>query len=551
MISKNLQIFSIILFSVISYGQVSILSETNTKEYEVKEPFKLNIGLEISGNHLEQQTPIKLPDLSKFEILGNASEIFSFVDSDTGVLVRQMVYQLILEPKQAGKLKIGSALVQINGKIYKSDPFDILVKDNVKKEIRKIFTRNVQISMESDDSSPYIFEPITITIRAHGKDFHSFRKIHHIQLPQNKVKTYPINLHKQDIEIENEASQTIASFIIYPDNSGNYNIPSALAKLEDENLTSNSLNLNIKPLPEGAPSHFKNAVGNFDLEIIKLSKKAFIDQTYEILIKLSGQGNFEHIQLPKILKSKDYQILNKPKKSTEITTTVRGLEGKISEHYIIIPKKEGNIALNIEDFSFFNPKSSQYQNISKTEKILVANTQKEENSTLDKLIDDTGHALKKIELSPIPQKREKETPWQGILAGGSTLGILGGLFAWVFRRKKKTKIKTITESEEILKQQLFIGKEYYFRSMQKDLENNAPLSFFEHYDELHHNAEEWVKLGNHKNIEEFLENATDNRFIQEFKEFREKIGIEKYAPVHRDLYEHYNNIVKFYSKIMK
>lgn len=555
MINRNLYIFITILFSVFSYGQVSILSETNTKEYEVKEPFKLNIGLEISGNNLEQQTPVKLPDLSKFEILGNASEVFSFIDPDTGVLVKQMIYQLVLEPKQSGKIKIGSALVQVNGKIYKTEAFDIIVKENSKKESEKILAKNVQLSMETKNSSAYAFEPISITLKASGKNFHNFRKIHHIQLPRNKVKVYPISLNQNEIEIGNTASQVIASFIVYPDKTGIYSIPAALAKLENEQLTSNTLNINIKPLPQGAPSHFKNAVGEFGLEIIKLNDQAFANETFEILIKLSGQGNFDHIELPKILESTDYQILNKPKKSTNITTTSKGLVGEITEHYIIIPKKEGNMILNIEDFSFFNPKNNKYQNISKTENILVSNTP--QDSTIEKLMDDTGHILKKVELSPISQKEEKEKPYKGIIGGFSILGILGGILIFFLRKRKRKAIKTpekittIAETEEILKYKLFIGKEYYFRSLKKDLENNMPLSFFEHYDELHYDAEEQVRLESNKNIEEFLENTTSIGFVQEFKEFREKIQIEKYAPIHQDLNEYYNNIIKFYSKIMK
>lgn len=557
MINRNLYIFITILFSVFSYGQVSILSETNTKEYEVKEPFKLNIGLEISGNNLEQQTPVKLPDLSKFEILGNASEVFSFIDPDTGVLVKQMIYQLVLEPKQSGKIKIGSALVQVNGKIYKTEAFDIIVKENSKKESEKILAKNVQLSMETKNSSAYAFEPISITLKASGKNFHNFRKIHHIQLPRNKVKVYPISLNQNEIEIGNTASQVIASFIVYPDKTGIYSIPAALAKLENEQLTSNTLNINIKPLPQGAPSHFKNAVGEFGLEIIKLNDQAFANETFEILIKLSGQGNFDHIELPKILESTDYQILNKPKKSTNITTTSKGLVGEITEHYIIIPKKEGNMILNIEDFSFFNPKNNKYQNISKTENILVSNTP--QDSTIEKLMDDTGHILKKVELSPISQKEEKEAPLKSIFIGVFALSIIGGISVWIFRKKNKKrktkiipeKITTIAETEEILKHKLFVGKEYYFRSMQKDLENNMPLSFFEHYDELHHDAEEQVNLESNKSIEEFLEDTTDNHFVQEFKAFRGKIQVEKYAPIHEDLYKLYNDIIKFYSKIMK
>ena len=60
--------------------------------------------MEIAGD-MHQQTPIKLPDLSKFEVLGNASEAFTFIDPETGVQVKQIVYQLILLPKKTGKIK--------------------------------------------------------------------------------------------------------------------------------------------------------------------------------------------------------------------------------------------------------------------------------------------------------------------------------------------------------------------------------------------------------------------------------------------------------------
>ena len=492
---KNRFLYIFILFSVFSYGQVSILSETNTKEYEVKEAFKLNIGLEISGNELEQQTPVKLPDLSKFEILGNASEIFSFIDPETGTLVKQVIYQLVLEPKQAGKIKIGSALVQVNGKIYKSEPFDIFVKENSKNE--NFSAKNVQLKMETTDNSYYVFEPIVITVKALGKNFQNFRKINHLQLPQGKIKTYPIHSKEHDIEIYNAiSSQHISSFITYPDKFGNYNVPPALAKLENEKLSSNSLNINIKPLPQGAPKNFKNAVGNFELKVVKLLNQAKINQVYDILITLSGHGNFEYIELPKILLSDNYKILNKPKKTSNFIATSKGLKGEITEHYVLIPQK------------------------------------KEENKNSGKNI------------------------YIGVFIFSSFV-ILSKIFIKIYRNKKKKisptseSITTIAETEEILKHHLFIGKEYYFRSMKRDLDNNLPLSFFEHYDELHYDAEEQVALESNKSIVEFLEETVNHNFAQEFISFRKKIQIEKYTPIHENLEFFYEDIIKFYSKIMK
>ena len=90
------------ILPIFGYGQVTLLSETDTKEYQVREPFNLSIGLEIIGENYQQQSPVRLPDLSKFEILGNATESVAAIDPETGNVVRQVLYHLILQPKHAG-----------------------------------------------------------------------------------------------------------------------------------------------------------------------------------------------------------------------------------------------------------------------------------------------------------------------------------------------------------------------------------------------------------------------------------------------------------------
>lgn len=547
------------MFSIFGYGQVSLLTETNTKNFEVKEAFKLNIGLELTGNNLEQQTPLKLPDLSKFEILGNASEAFTFIDPETGMMVKQIVHQLILEPKQAGKLKIGSALVQVNGKIYKSEAFDIFVKENNRKN-NELFSKDVSLSMEVQNTDKYTFQPIKIILKAHSKNFQNLRKIGQIQLPKY-ANIHPISLEKQDIEIEEygdeKASQIIASFILFPENSGNIIIPPALAQLDKEKILSNKLKINVKSLPKNAPHNFTNAVGNFEINI-KTPDKIRVNQPFDIFIKLSGEGNLNQISLPKILES-DYYTIFQPKKTIKTTPSANGLTGEITEHYVLTPKKEGNIDILIEDFVFFNPQKNTYETINKTHHInsLASN---EENSTIEEMIDDTEHILKKVDLSPIPSKKDKKNiNWITIFTISIALGVILiiGFYILKFRKKKratniqKDKITTIAETEEILRNSIFIGKDYYFRLMKKALEEGNYTLFFEYYDELHCDAEQQIELYENKNINQFLENTINSEFAKDFDNFREKILLEKYAPIHQDLYDFYNNIVKFYSKIMK
>ena len=190
------------ILPIFGYGQVTLLSETDTKEYQVREPFNLSIGLEIIGENYQQQSPVRLPDLSKFEILGNATESVAAIDPETGNVVRQVLYHLILQPKHAGKTRIGSALVQVNGKTYKSEPFEILVRDGKRKN--EAWGRSVSMVMEVLDKEVYENQPVNVVLKlkANPHNYLDFRKVNQIKLPQKTKNIYTVNLKREDIEID-------------------------------------------------------------------------------------------------------------------------------------------------------------------------------------------------------------------------------------------------------------------------------------------------------------------------------------------------------------
>lgn len=557
-------IFFWVYLSALGYGQVSVVSETNTKEYEINKPFTLNIGVEIEGD-LHPQTPVKLPDLSKFEILGNATEMFSFIDEENGTLVRQIVYQLIVEPKQAGKIKIGSALLQINGKIYKSEPFDIVVKDKKKREMPN--NKDVFLAMETINNGSYENEGIKVLVKAYGKNYNHFRKLHRLRLPQNIGNIYPIHLNHQDIEVGQDemSSQVIASFLVFPDKQGNITIPPVMAHLENEKILSNSLKIKTKPLPKNAPAGFKNAVGNFDLEIYSSQNNTEINQPIDVFVRLSGTGNLDKIDLPKILESNDYQLFT-PKKTIQLKTLNETLQGEIIEHYILTPNKEGDIRISLENFAFFNPKTKEYQQLQKSLDLIITpqNTAEESENNIGKIIENTGqNILNKVDLASAPQKEEKSNDKDNHLKKFILSAVIGFLVSFLlnlYHKKtkkinkkdiKKEKITTIEETEELLKQQIFIDKECQLRILKNAVENNDAHSFFEAYEELHQNTEKQIFNQEKPSISEYLSERVNPTFAQEYEAFYENIQMQKYAPTHQNLGELYKNIDKFYSKITK
>ena len=554
------------ILPIFGYGQVTLLSETDTKEYQVREPFNLSIGLEIIGENYQQQSPVRLPDLSKFEILGNATESVAAIDPETGNVVRQVLYHLILQPKHAGKTRIGSALVQVNGKTYKSEPFEILVRDGKRKN--DTWGRSVSMIMEVLDKDVYQNQPVNVVLKlkANPHNYQDFRKVNHIKLPQNTKKIHTVNLKREDIEIDKSdemAMQVIGSFVVIPEREGNFFVSPATAQFNEEKILSNPLRIHVKKLPEGAPSSFKNAVGKFDLKVEIPKEEVEVNQPMDVFVRLKGKGNLAEIELPKIVESNDYTVL-KPTQKIDIKESE--FSGEKTDHYVIIPKKEGEITIHYENFAYFDIDEKQYQTIN-SDDIKILSLSKEAmdspKSTLGKMMDDTGHILKKVNLLPVSEEEKEEESFDFGKFAGIGLLVFGSLLAiyfFTFRKKKPkqwnnvqsdNKITTITETEELLKENISIGKEYYFGAIKNAVDKGNSASFFENYQELHEEAENQIKRLKNQTILEFLEETENADFVQDFERFRTKIQEAKYAPIHGDLYEFYNDIVKFYTKIME
>lgn len=557
--------------SVISYGQVTVLSEVNTKEPKQNEPVVLTIVQEVVGEDMDQQSPLRLPDLSKFDIIGNASEQNTFIDQKKGIRVNQIVYQYYLQPKTTGKVKIGSALLTVNGKIYKSEPFDINVKEADKVADREYLSKDVFLNLEVEDKEVYENQPTVAVLRAYSKNFENFRKLDNVKAPtQNNAKIKAVSFKKQDIEYANDySSQVIAMFVIFPEKSGNVEIEpvSALVKTpEISKIVSNKVRLNVKTLPKNSPENFKNAVGKFDVSIKNLSEKEHVEinKPTDILVKISGLGNLDVDKLPKIIESKDYTFYQ-PKLVTNISTIKDGVKGEISAKYILVPKKEGKVNVATEHFSFFNPETNQYVDLGV--KSVVLNVLKPEEiqaqkSTIE-LVDD--YTTKVLDNVPLPLiEKEKHTKsyklnWQNLLLGFTI--IFGGTFLFfLFLRPKKSQaefatksITTVHEEEEKLKNIIRPDYNTYFEYLKKVKNSDNPSEFFKTYDELHHETELRIQEKFEMSIKAYIENYKGEKLVDDLRNLQQQISIEKFSPTQENSHidELYNNIVKVYSEIMK
>ena len=572
---KKLQYITFLLLSVISYGQVTLLTDVNVKEAKPNEPIVLTIVQEVAGDDLVQQSPLRMPDLSKFDIIGTASEQNTFIDQRKGLRVNQFVYQYYLMPKVSGKVKIGSALLTVNGKIYKSEPFDILVKDGSKNPEADYLAKDVYLNLEVSDKTVYENQPTVAVLRAYSKNFDNFRKLENIKVSeQSNAIVKPISYKKQNIETKDDgeySSQVIATFVIFPEKSGNVEIEpvSALVKnAEMGKVVSNKVKINVKNLPTGSPESFKNAVGNFNvsIETIDAPKEIEINKPVNVLVKIAGNGNLDANKLPKIIDSEQYTFF-KPKITSKLTTNKEGVNGVIAATYVLIPKKAGKINISTEDFSFFDPNLKKYVDIGVKSLLLNVLTPQQiaaNKTTLDVVDDYTKNVIETVPL-PVVEKKNNASyysfNWKNVLLNLALLFGCGLVFYYFVNRRKEKKvlkpiplkpITTIAEEEERIRNQIkpdFYSYFNYLNTLKVDGDFSA---FFKTYEDLHHDVETYIERKSKESLKSYVQNTKGRKFFEDFKDLEKLMSIEKYAPIHdqEHLDELYHSIVKIYSEIM-
>ena len=568
------------LFSAIfAHGQVT-LAVSDVKDAKVNQRLNLTVLLEISGENMQQETPLRMPDLSKFDIIGTASEQNTVVlDAKKGDVLNQMVYQWVLTPKQSGKIKFGSVLVTVNGKIYKTEPFDINVRDVEKRtSVADNSTSNdLYLSLEVQDREVYKNESTIAILRAYSRDYGSFRNVGNIQVPQQKnARIKPVSFAKSEIESSaGMNSQVLAVFMIFPSEEGNIEINPVTASISNSNreakIVSNRVKLNVKKLPAGMPETFKNAVGKFDIAVVNnnATEVSEIQKPVNVTMKVSGAGNFGTLHLPKIVNSNDY-IFYPPKITARTTTHQNELSGVVTADYVVVPKKAGLVSINFEDFSFFNPTIKKYVDLGAKSISLDVKTPEEiaaAKSTLEKVNDYTNTVLETVN-TPVLQthnlkvKDKNSINWKVVFGNFALLTAFIAMFFVVVKRREKRKLKpqvavknfvSIAETEDLIRKDLNNSVEENIEYLKKLKDNKDFATFFSVYNDLVNETKKRNLIQSESDFRRFLEQNKGQQFADQYRVLSEQIQFERFAPFHSEerIEELFNSISTLFSEINK
>lgn len=524
---------------------ISVQTEKGRKEFSENEPIIINVLLEVSGKNMVQQTPLRIFSTSKFEVLGSGSEQNTFIDEKTGYFVNQTHYQTVLRAKKMGKYKIGSASVVVNDKLYYTEPFEISINETSFAPINK---QEVMLRLSVDNPTPFEREKVIATVTAYSKNIEILQRLKKPVIPPSpQFVIVESNQTKQEIEQKDEINtQVIAIFSLIPEIAGTIKIKPVSIEVSSsnsslKNLFSNSITLQVKPLPKDKPQHFSNSVGDFQLRI-NTPKTVEQGKLFPIEITLEGTGNLDKNILPKLQSSKLYTTY-----TPKILSEEKGESGKniYRIEYMVLPRKAGKLNLETEKYIYFSSEEKKYIELAPQSSWVEVKTPiipPKEHTPDNETKKYTQLIFPKEQSTPINTSQNTLSPpsktifWT--LLGGATFSFIGIFF--LYSRRKSNLKHTNTPQANIY--HLFVDS---LDTMNMAITQGQFSIFFSEFFMLEKKMKNAFSVKSEQELFTYLEKHYGRIVMEKYQNIQQTIKIESNAPQHQPthLYE-LTNVLK-------
>jgi len=398
-IAKN-TLWLLILFSNIIFAQAFLASVSHSK-ISIDDQFELSFT--FSGDNLNGLKNFVPPGMDNFMILSGPSQSTS-MEFVNGISSASKTYTYYLKAKSLGNYNIGSASVEYNGKIYKTDPLSVeIVKgttpvDKQKDEpsVDSEIAENLFVRATADKQRVYQGEQVTVTYKLYTR-LNIASQMSVSKLPQyqgfwaEELETSKNILFSTEVINGKQFRVGILKKVaLFPNQSGElsvtpfelnvpvlvqkkkrsnnifddfFNDPFGRGETVDYSAKSNKLKVNVLPLPkERIPESFNGAVGDFTLNSSIDKSKTNTNEPVSLKIDIKGNGNIKLVDIPEVKLPPGFEKYD-PKISEQINRTGK-IGGKKTIEYLIVPRTPGDKQIPGIAFSFFNPNKKSYVTLS-------------------------------------------------------------------------------------------------------------------------------------------------------------------------------------------
>lgn len=391
---KNLIfVFAFLLSSLTAISQVTFEAKVSRERLGINERVRVDFEMNRDGDNFNP------PSFDNFRVVGgpNQSISNSWVNGKRSF---SKTYSYFLAPQTRGKITIGQASIEIDGQIYKTSPVTVEVTEAV--DVPKdgnnadyVASENVHLVAEVSKSNPYLNEAITVTYKlyvSHDVGISNWREIDNPKYADFWSQAIDNQDYKPQVGMYKGKEYryvVLRNTVLYPQKTGELDIePLTLDVAIDvrgnrrdffgrpimervnKTISAGKRTINVKPLPtEGRPDSFAGAVGDFQFDVSTNKTKLNANESLEMDLKISGNGNFKLFSLPNIKLPNSLEVYE-PENNEKIRTTPNGMQGSMSRTYTIVPQFKGTYPIQPISFSYFDPKAEKYRTITSKEFII-------------------------------------------------------------------------------------------------------------------------------------------------------------------------------------
>lgn len=375
------------MFSIHLQAQITFEAKVSKKRLGLNERLRVDFEMNENGDNFNP------PSFTNFQVVSGPQQSVSR-SWINGVRSFSKTYTYFLTPLTKGKVTLGQAEITIEGEVYKTLPVEIEVTEAVEQpndpnNIDYITDENIRLVAEISDANPYLNEGMTVVYKLYFRNPISISDVQEMESPTfGDFWSQMINIGR--VQVNPRGNYNGEQFnevvwrkvVLYPQKTGPLEIEPLTLNLSlsvptnqrdlfgrqipvqaQKVITTGKKRINVRTLPlTDQPAEFSGAVGQFDFDVI-LDKSALkASESFQVKVKVNGNGNLKLFNLPRINVPKTLEVYE-PEHKEEVKVTLSGMQGSVEDVYTIVPQFQGKYPIPTLEFSYFDPEAATYKTL--------------------------------------------------------------------------------------------------------------------------------------------------------------------------------------------
>ena len=390
---KHVFLLVLIFTGFTTWAQVKFDATASKKKLGVNERLRVDFEMNQDGDNFRP------PSFQGFTVVGGPNQSVSrqWVNGKSSF---SKVFSYFLAPKTTGSLSIGQAEITIDDEVYKTLPLEVEVTAAVDKpkdgnNVEYVASENVHLVAEVSKTDPFLNEAITVVYKLYVSRETAVNGWNEIDAPKfanfwsQSIDEKQWKIYDGEYNGEPYRYVVLRRTVLYPQKTGeltieplalniNVEVPTERRDIFGGRITrpaqitvaANNRKINVKDLPTaGKPADFNGAVGKFDFTVSASKTTLDASEALDLEIEAKGNGNLKLFKLPKPNLPSSLEVYE-PQNEQDVRTNLNGMSGKTADRYTVVPQSKGKYPIPPISFSYFDPRTEQYQTITSDEIII-------------------------------------------------------------------------------------------------------------------------------------------------------------------------------------